>query len=352
MATEIPPHNLREVCDGLIRLIDDPEVDRRSTDRDHSRARLPHRRYHLRPAGSSSTAIGPAGARSRSAPAPTSVKRASERRSSSMKFPTSRRATGCTSRSANWSRTNASRAIADVRDESSARGGEPVRLVVYLKRDCRPGTRPQSALPVLAAAKDGQHHSAGARSTAGRRSLNLKQMLEEFLRHRVQGHSPAHRIPAARGQAAGAHPRRAAHRHFVIGRGDRRFAGRRPAGPKRRNACRTGSRFRRPHERALGNEHFTALQREIGVQAVYRMTEAQAEAVVRLQLGQLAALERDEIFKEYNRLRQQITGYEELLATRGTSSLSSGPIWWRCATSTATNAARRSSMRSGDRSSR
>ena len=38
-------------------------------------------------------------------------------------------------------------------------------------------------------------------------------------------------------------------------------------------------------ERALGDEHFAALQREIGVQASYRMTEAQAEAVVRMQLG-------------------------------------------------------------------
>ena len=47
---------------------------------------------------------------------------------------------------------------------------------------------------------------------------------------------------------------------------------------------------------------------------VYHMTEAQAEAVVRLQLGQLAALERDEILKEYNDLREQIRGYEELLA--------------------------------------
>src|SRR5205085_8530930 len=34
---------------------------------------------------------------------------------------------------------------------------------------------------------------------------------------------------------------------------------------------------------------------------------------VRLQLGQLAALERDEIFKEYNELRGLIIGYEELL---------------------------------------
>ena len=44
------------------------------------------------------------------------------------------------------------------------------------------------------------------------------------------------------------------------------------------------------------------------------MTEQQAEAVVRLQLGQLAALERDEILKEYMQLRDQIRGYETLLS--------------------------------------
>jgi len=37
--------------------------------------------------------------------------------------------------------------------------------------------------------------------------------------------------------------------------------------------------------------------------------------VVRLQLGQLAALERDEILKEFHELRSQIRGYEELLAS-------------------------------------
>ena len=67
--------------------------------------------------------------------------------------------------------------------------------------------------------------------------------------------------------------------------------------------------------RALGEEHFVALQREIGVQASYRMTEIQADAVVRLQLGQLAALERDEIFKEYNDLRQKILAWERLLSS-------------------------------------
>ncbi|HMP15799.1 MAG TPA: DNA gyrase C-terminal beta-propeller domain-containing protein, partial [Gemmatales bacterium] len=44
------------------------------------------------------------------------------------------------------------------------------------------------------------------------------------------------------------------------------------------------------------------------------MTEEHAEAVVRLQLGQLAALERDEIFKEYGGLRAKINEYETLLS--------------------------------------
>ena len=39
------------------------------------------------------------------------------------------------------------------------------------------------------------------------------------------------------------------------------------------------------------------------------------QAVVNLRLGQLAALERDEIFKEYNGLREQIRSYEAILAS-------------------------------------
>jgi DNA gyrase subunit A len=69
--------------------------------------------------------------------------------------------------------------------------------------------------------------------------------------------------------------------------------------------------------RALGDEPFAALQRELGTLDSYRMTEAQAEAVVNLRLGQLAALERDEIFKEYTSLREHIRSYEALLADDG-----------------------------------
>ena len=44
----IPPHNLGEVCDGLIALIDNPDIIDRRADGDHPRPRLPHRRHHLR----------------------------------------------------------------------------------------------------------------------------------------------------------------------------------------------------------------------------------------------------------------------------------------------------------------
>src|SRR5207249_2751441 len=71
-------------------------------------------------------------------------------------------------------------------------------------------------------------------------------------------------------------------------------------------------------ERALGSDAFNALrtelEREHGPIAQYSMTEQQAEAVVRLQLGQLAALESDEILKEYTKLRGEIRGFETLLS--------------------------------------
>ena len=70
-------------------------------------------------------------------------------------------------------------------------------------------------------------------------------------------------------------------------------------------------------ERAIGQAAFAALTSELGEVDAYRMTEAQAEAVVRMQLGQLAALESDAILKEYTTLRGEIRGYEALLADEG-----------------------------------
>src|SRR5262249_55092562 len=65
----------------------------------------------------------------------------------------------------------------------------------------------------------------------------------------------------------------------------------------------------------LGAANFEALVREIGRTPEYFMTEAQAEAVVRMQLGQLARLQRDEVMREYADLRTKGREYEEFLSS-------------------------------------
>src|SRR5581483_9735819 len=146
------------------------------------------------------------------------------------------------------------------------------------------------------------------------RTLSLKQMLEEFLRHRVQ-------VIRRRTEYLLREAKRRGHilegQLIAISSLDEiiqicRSAPSRADAKVRLQGLDVAAAVM---ERALGAEHFAALQRELGTHAAYHMTEAQAEAVVRMQLGQLAALERDEIIREYNELRGQIRSYEELLAS-------------------------------------
>ena len=49
MATNIPPHNLGEVVDAIVAIIDDPRGHGRRPHGAHQGPRLPHRRHHPRP---------------------------------------------------------------------------------------------------------------------------------------------------------------------------------------------------------------------------------------------------------------------------------------------------------------
>ena len=49
MATNIPPHNLGEVIDACIALIDDPALEHRRSDQDRAGSGFPDRRHHPRP---------------------------------------------------------------------------------------------------------------------------------------------------------------------------------------------------------------------------------------------------------------------------------------------------------------
>src|SRR5207247_5902976 len=164
--------------------------------------------------------------------------------------------------------------ISGIRDESSARTGEPVRLVVDVKRDADPNLilnqlyefspLQKTVSIILLALVDGRP-----------RTLNLKQMLEEFLRHRVQ-------VIRRRSEYLLREAKRRGHvlegQLIAVSSLDEvigicRSSPSRAEAKERLQQLEVAAAVLR---RALGDEPFAALQRELGSLDIYRMTEAQA----------------------------------------------------------------------------
>ena len=312
MATEIPPHNLREVCDGTIKLIDEPEATVEELMEiipgpDFPTGGIICGREGIREGYR--TGRGKVVLRARA-----DIREEGSRTQiiiSEVPFQQTRNRLH--EAIAALIKEERIQGISSVRDESSARGGEPVRLVVDVKREADPqlvlnqlyqfSPLQKTVSIILLALVDSRP-----------RTLTLKQMIEEFIRHRVQ-------VIRRRTEFLLREAKRRAHilegQLIAISSLDeviaicRQSPSRAEAKERLQNLAVAAAVMKR----ALGDDHFAALQRELGALESYRMTEAQAEAVVRLQLGQLAALERDEIFKEFNNLRQQIQSYEQLLSS-------------------------------------
>jgi DNA gyrase subunit A len=312
MATEIPPHNLREVCNGLIRLIDQPDVTI-----DELIELIPGPDF---PTGGIicgrqgildgyRTGRGKITLRAR-------AEITEERNRSQIvikEVPFQQTRNRLAELIGELIKEERIKGISAMRDESSARGGEPVRLVLDIKRDADPelvlnqlyqfSPLQKTASIILLALVDGRP-----------RTLTLKQMLEEYLRHRVT-------VIRRRTEYLLREAKRRSHilegQLIAISSLDEIIALIRNS-PSRAEAKERLQNFEVAAslmERALGTESFAILRQEIGTHDSYRMTEVQAEAVVRLQLGQLAALERDEILKEFNTLRGQIREHEQLLSS-------------------------------------
>jgi DNA gyrase subunit A len=312
MATEIPPHNLREVCDGLIRLIDDPNVTIEQLMETIPGPDFPTGGVICGRQGIIDgyiTGRGKIALRARA----TINEDGSKTQIIVNEVPYQQTRNRLAEAIGELIKDERIKGVSGMRDESSARGGEPVRLVLDLKRDADPqlvlnqlyqfSPLQKTASIIMLALVDGRP-----------RTLTLKQMLEEFLRHRV-------RVIRRRTEFLLREAKRRSHilegQLIAISSLDEVIAVCRQS-PSRNVAKERLQKMAVAAavlERALGQEHLRALQKEIGTQDVYFMTEAQAEAVVRLQLGQLAALERDEILKEYHGLRGQIREHEQLLGS-------------------------------------
>ncbi len=312
MATDIPPHNLREVCDAAIKLIDDPDVSvldlmEALPGPDFPTGGIICGRQGILDAYS--TGRGKVTLRGR-------AEIREEGRSAQVvitEVPFQQTRIRLAEAIGELVKQERIKGVNEIRDESSPRNGEPVRLVLYLKRDADPNLilnqlyqyspLEKTVSIILLALADGRP-----------KYLTLKQMLEEFVRHRAQ-------VIRRRTEHLLREAKRRTHvlegQLIAISSLDEVISICRNA-PSREEAKSNLQAMpvaAAVLERALGADNFAALVAEIGRQAEYRMTEAQADAVVRLQLGQLARLQRDEIIREYGDLRVKVIGYEELLSS-------------------------------------
>ncbi len=312
MATKIPPHNLGEVCTGLIRLLGDPHVSLQELleiipGPDYPTGNIIMGRHGL--------VRGYLGEPSRiTLRARADIIEEAKGKTATIiirevPFEVSRNALA--ENIGHLVRDGRIEGIRGMRDESSARTGEPVRLVIELTNKGDPHlvlnqlyqyTDLQKTIPVaMLALVDGRPQY-----------LTLKEMMRKYLEHRVQ-------VIRRRTQFLLREAKRRGHilegQLIAISSLDEVIRIIRGA-PSRADAKRQLQDMRvaaTVMQRAIGEAALAALQAELGFKDEYRLTDAQADAILRLQLGQLANLERDEILKEYNTLRGLIRGYEELL---------------------------------------
>ncbi|MEZ6142381.1 MAG: DNA gyrase subunit A [Zavarzinella sp.] len=311
MATSIPPHNLREICSGLIALINKPEITLAELFQHIPGPDFPTGGIIC---GRQGIVEGYRSGRSRiTLRARCDIIEGKKAQIVIKEVPFQQTRNKLAEQIGDLVKDDRIKGIEEVRDESNARLGEPVRIVVYLKRDIDPhlvlnqlyqySSLQTTVSLILLALVEGRP-----------RFLSLKEMMQEFLKHRVQ-------VIRRRTEYLLREAKRRGHilegQLIAISSLDEVI-----------QICRTSpsreeSKVRLTEmnvaatvlERAIGTTAFEALQSELGVSTEYYMTEQQADAVVRLQLGQLANLERDEITREYQDLRGKITGYETLLSS-------------------------------------
>ncbi|MES2789521.1 MAG: DNA gyrase subunit A [Planctomycetota bacterium] len=143
--------------------------------------------------------------------------------------------------------------------------------------------------------------------------LTLKETLQEFLRHRID-------VIRRRTEFMLAEARK--RKHTVEGlliaqlNIDEVIATIRRS-PSRAVAREELQKITVPGEmiaRALGDKGYAAFQGERGLAEAYSLSQTQAEAIVAMQLGSLAGLERDKLGEEFSKLLDEIAEYLRILS--------------------------------------
>lgn len=308
MATSIPPHNLKEVCLGIISLIDTPEITIPELMQIIPGPDFPTGGTIC---GRSQILKGYQTGRSTiTLRARTSIDEAGKKKRIIVhEIPYQQSRDPVIKKIAALANEGRIAGISDVRDESDLH--EPVRIVIDLKRDADPdvvlnqlykfSSLQDSFSVILLALVDGKP-----------RVLTIKEMLEEFIRHRII-------VIRRRTQFLLSRARKRKHTvqglllaHANIDEVIRviRASKTQPEAKQALMQIKTPGALL---QRALGDEGYAQYQEERGVAEEYSLTPVQADAILKMTLGQLVNLEQEKLAGEHAELIIEIDGYLEIL---------------------------------------
>lgn len=309
MATSIPPHNLREVCNAVTALVNNPEI---SIDEimeiipgpDFPTGGIICGRMGIRQGyrtGRSTIVI-------RARTKIESVKNRSRIVVSEIPFQQFR--DRVVERIAGLVSSGKIKGISGIRDESDLK--EPVRLVIDVKQG-HDADVVLNQLYQFSPLQDSFSIIFLALVDGKPRELNIKEMLQEFLRHRVE-------VIRRRTQFLLARARK--RKHTVEGlllaladidqiiqiiRSSRTQA----EAKERLMGVEVPASMM---QRALGDKGFEEFVRDRGESDTYSLTSVQTDAILAMRLGQLVNLEQDKLSDEHAALLEEIDGYLEILS--------------------------------------
>jgi DNA gyrase A subunit len=281
MATNIPPHNLREVCDGIIHLIDHPEATVEDLSHiirgpDFPTGGIIQGREGIRNAYT--TGRGRIVVRAKAHTEET------ERGKISIivtELPYQVNKADLVKKISELAREKKIDGITDVRDESDRQG---IRVVVDLRRDARPTSMLNQLFKYTA-----MQTTFGANMLAlvdgTPRTLTLKQFLQHYIHHREVVITRRTRFDLAKAEAR---------KHILDG-----------LTIALDNLDAVIDTIRRSQSRETASSN---------LQTRFKLTEEQAKAVLDMQLGRLAALERRKIQDELAEVKRSIANLQRILA--------------------------------------
>ena len=310
MATSIPPHNLAEICEALVRVIDEPEVsidelleivpgpDFPTGGIICGRAGI-RRGYHT---GRSTIVLR--------ARANIEEHKKDRYRIVVSEIPYQQARDRVVERIAALVSNDRIKGISAIRDESDLK--EPVRVVIELKRDADPEIV-LNQLYQFSPLQDTISINFLALVDGKPRVLPIKTMLEEFIRHRLA-------VIRRRTQSLLAKARQRKHTveglllaHVNIDEVIRiiRSSSTQSEAKTRLMGVECPAAML---ERALGEEGFAVFSQERGAAETYTLTAVQSDAILRMTLGQLVNLEQEKLSTEHQKLLPEITEYLQILS--------------------------------------